>query len=408
MNSPTSFLSTSPHTPGLSTTSSSSPSTPRTAQTTYSTSFTPNTCHSDYDSSLCTPLTRLSFSTPFDLAQPPFPKRRKSSVRPIERPVQDRRPSVLPYVATDPFSSLTLLTPIALGQWSKVFRASASTLASTTSVESETRKLYAVKVPISRSSQAILTHESRVLTHLSLIPGAKEHVIEFHGHDLQHKGPVLEFVALTMEDWIHELSLPSSRGDVRMTRVRHELLPMASDLVKGLQWLHERAGVIHADIKPSNILMRPLAPSSSSATTPRYKPIYIDFTASLLLPTSTLNPRLITPPSLGGGTYDFLAPELLSSSPPLPDTATDVYALGVTLLTAVLGHSPYDGAANVFQRRAMAMLGTPLEFSSAARQDVERCREAGIVRWAGGALRKMGEERWTTGEWVSVLDVAIG
>lgn len=434
MHSPTSPIASSPQTPvSVSTLDFSSPSTPRTAlsTTTSATVYTPQTPAFDDVTPLCTPLKRLSFSTPIQLDSPPFkrrkssntaviypspPERRESQTTYQERPHYERKPSIAPYYPSDAFGTLTLDRPIASGQWSKVFFASSSSASHPQSRRGSARQVYAAKCGSGRSAQEVLKHEARILTHLRAVsPEYTDYIVGFHGYDLQYKAVILEYLPLTLEDWIQSLTPSSASSDSTVTeraivkRLNEELLPMALHLVRGLAFLHEQ-GLVHGDIKPGNILLAPRASSSgdsgvslhsgSAQDSIMYTPLFIDFTASTLsLPNLTINP----PKSSGAGTYDFMPPELFSLSA-TPTTSADVYALGLTLLTAVLGHSPYDGAANVFMRRAMAMQGTPLEFASGDWQGWQRARALNVERWLGGAVRGKSAERWAVREWVSVLE----
>jgi serine/threonine protein kinase len=72
-----------------------------------------------------------------------------------------------------------------------------------------------------------------------------------------------------------------------------------------------------------------------------FTPLLSDFTSAFHISTPSSSS-----PTLGGGTYDFLAPELLCRPYPDPSFASDVYALGMTLLVFVLGRSPFEGAGN--------------------------------------------------------------
>ncbi|MGI5379671.1 serine/threonine-protein kinase [Streptomyces sp. CA-251387] len=91
-----------------------------------------------------------------------------------------------------------------------------------------------------------------------------------------------------------------------------------------------RLGIIHRDVKPSNIL---LAPDHSGAADRRV--LLTDYGISLW-PRETR----ITQSGMVVGTPGFLAPERLSGGEATP--ATDLFSLGVTLYFAVEGTSPFE------------------------------------------------------------------
>ncbi len=96
------------------------------------------------------------------------------------------------------------------------------------------------------------------------------------------------------------------------------ILRVAFDLVDALQHLHEH-GVIHGDLKPSNILVdtegqaRLLDLGVASRTHDERHPFR--------------------------GTLGYAAPELLRNEP--PTVATDMYGLGATLYTCLAGRTPF-------------------------------------------------------------------
>ena len=103
-----------------------------------------------------------------------------------------------------------------------------------------------------------------------------------------------------------------------------EFLERASLLVEALAFLH-RGGIIHLDIKPSNIVV------STDG-----RPVLIDF--GLFRRSVPLRAR-----GRLRGSLPYMAPECFSGGPIGP--WTDVYALGVTLYQAATGQFPRVGAA---------------------------------------------------------------
>ena len=167
---------------------------------------------------------------------------------------------------------------------------------------------------------------------------------------------------------------------------REEGTAIVRQMADGLAAIH-RAGVIHRDIKPNNVML------DGSGSGVR---LYItDFgLARALEAESTIS-------SSGGlivaGTPGYLAPELLQGRP--PSQASDLFAFGVVLHEAFTGEKPAaceDGRSVVVSPR-MNSSGAPSECGDLVKacldQDPERRRRA-FERYLGG---KPGN--WTPGSW---------
>jgi serine/threonine-protein kinase PknK len=101
-----------------------------------------------------------------------------------------------------------------------------------------------------------------------------------------------------------------------------EVLRLGVKMAGALACAH-RAQIVHRDIKPANILY-----------TDYGEPALCDFGIA------HMHGAYHTDAGVLSGTPAFLAPELLRGSE--PTTASDVYALGLTLFVALIGHSPYE------------------------------------------------------------------
>lgn len=99
---------------------------------------------------------------------------------------------------------------------------------------------------------------------------------------------------------------------------------LASGCIRALMDVH-RAGLIHRDVKPGNILVTESGP------------VLVDFGLAYASDTAHL-----TRSGLHPGTPAFMAPEQLNRREELT-AAVDVYALGATLVFAACGHLPFDG-----------------------------------------------------------------
>jgi len=117
------------------------------------------------------------------------------------------------------------------------------------------------------------------------------------------------------------------------------LIPIAD----ALAYAHD-LGVIHRDVKPSNILFDE-----------QEQPILTDFGIAKLLETDEAT---LTGTGMGVGTPEYMAPEQWRGQ---ATPATDQYALGVVLYELLTGHKPYtaDTPAAVAIMQAMEPLQPP-------------------------------------------------
>ena len=168
---------------------------------------------------------------------------------------------------------------------------------------------------------------------------------------------------------------------------------LAIDLVSGLRFMHSR-GVVHADIKPANILLD--ISGHESYPEPVLRARYIDFSAAFIPD--------IEDATHAGGTWDFMAPEQLRIQKDLntPNFASDVWSLGITLLSIIVGGSPYIAAcgSTPFMLREAIKAGDPLGF---ARMDLvvakrmAACQD--FVDCCRLALQKDRDRRATASAW---------
>lgn len=123
-------------------------------------------------------------------------------------------------------------------------------------------------------------------------------------------------------------------GDLTtMLRTRGPIAPataldIADQLAEALEDAH-RAGVVHRDVKPGNVLVR-----DPDADHPF---VYLcDFGIA------QTDAKGLTATGLVTGSWEYLAPERIAGEPGTP--ASDVYALGCVLWTCLTGQPPYVGS----------------------------------------------------------------
>ncbi|WP_431806143.1 serine/threonine-protein kinase [Microbacterium paraoxydans] len=113
-----------------------------------------------------------------------------------------------------------------------------------------------------------------------------------------------------------------------------EVAIIGADIASALQAAHA-AGIVHRDVKPSNVLLTPPAAASD-----RWTAKLADFGIACMIDTSR-----VTAPGVVLGTLTYMAPEQLRNGEVRP--AVDIYALGLVLLEALTGKPGFTPTASV-------------------------------------------------------------
>lgn len=121
--------------------------------------------------------------------------------------------------------------------------------------------------------------------------------------------------------WVDGPTLLAIRAETSL----EQKVRLIAQVAEGLHAAH-REGLIHRDVKPSNILVE-RTPDGD------WKPWIADFGIALWREAGSTG-RL-------AGTPAYLAPELLRGGPAQADRRTDVYGLGVTLYEFLTGEAPF-------------------------------------------------------------------
>jgi serine/threonine protein kinase len=144
------------------------------------------------------------------------------------------------------------------------------------------------------------------------------------------------------------------------------------DVLKALEYAHGR-GVVHRDMKPSNVLVR----ASDGAAT------VMDFGIAKM----TTSTRL-TATGQTMGTVRYMSPEQVRGQD--VDLRTDLYSLGATMYESLVGDTPFDGSTH-FEIMTKHLSEAPKPPSTLG-VDVPRDVEDAIMR----SLAKRAQDRFET------------
>jgi tRNA A-37 threonylcarbamoyl transferase component Bud32 len=143
---------------------------------------------------------------------------------------------------------------------------------------------------------------------------------------------------------------------------------IAIDVLRALELAHAR-GVIHRDMKPSNVLVR----ADGSA-------LVMDFGIAKMTTSSRL-----TATGQTMGTVRYMSPEQVRGQE--VDLRTDLYSLAVTLYESLCGDTPFDGESH-FEIMTQHLTRTPPPLADRGAQVPDALEEV-----ISGALRKNPDQR---------------
>ncbi|MFK7739842.1 MAG: bifunctional serine/threonine-protein kinase/formylglycine-generating enzyme family protein [Planctomycetota bacterium] len=121
-----------------------------------------------------------------------------------------------------------------------------------------------------------------------------------------------------------------------------QVVAWGAALARSLHHAHA-AGVMHRDVKPANIIVRPNG-----------QPVLLDFGLARRFDADASR---VTMTGVEVGTPAYMAPERFEPDPPPADPRADVYALGVLLFEALAGKRPFEGGGDYSERIASIRRG---------------------------------------------------
>lgn len=153
------------------------------------------------------------------------------------------------------------------------------------------------------------------------------------------------------QDGLPYLTMPLLEGETLAARLgragflpRREAVRLAARVARALAVAH-RAGVIHRDVKPANVMIDG-----------RGEPIVLDFGLA-----RRDAPRDAVSTESGAllGTPAYMAPEQIGGDPKAVGSSCDIYGLGVMLYQMLTGRVPFNGSTHEIFRQTLTGVPAP-------------------------------------------------
>jgi serine/threonine-protein kinase len=176
-----------------------------------------------------------------------------------------------------------------------------------------------------------------------------------------------------------------------------ESCALLAPIARALAFAHSH-GVVHRDVKPSNILLRPLGMRGEGEESPRS--VYLEVLGFPVVPLLSdfgiaryLDAPELTSTGRTVGTPAFMAPEQCMGSREI-DGRADIYSLGTVLYRCVTGRLPFNGSTTQVLH---AQVFEPVVID----EETVRNLPAQVVAILRNTLAKTPEERYQSAEEVA-------
>ncbi|MDZ4671689.1 MAG: protein kinase [Phototrophicales bacterium] len=196
-------------------------------------------------------------------------------------------------------------------------------------------------------------------------------------HDVGSQGPT-HYIVMELVDGADLKNMIRARGALPLDRV----LKFGIEICAGLGFAH-RAGIVHADVKPQNVLM-----------TKNEVVKITDFGIAQALSDTQPQQR----ESVVWGSPHYFAPEQAQGEK--PTAASDVYSIGIVLFEMLTGRLPYTGTNQ--QELALAHIRNPVPLASDINPNVPKDL-AEIVR---KVMDKEPRDRYRTADQLGQILIA--
>jgi tRNA A-37 threonylcarbamoyl transferase component Bud32 len=206
-------------------------------------------------------------------------------------------------------------------------------------------------------------------------------IINIYDYGEQDGLPYIVMEYLTGETLSHLLK-------TRTRLALEESLPLLRDLASALDYAHAQ-GIVHRDIKASNVIIEPLTTLSSNRT---HRAVLMDFGIARFV--SERTKLTITGDMLG--TAEYISPEQIQGATDL-DGRADQYSLGVLAYLMITGKKPFE------RHNTWAMIKSHLEEPPPDPRGIVPISESAAKAIMKAMAKKPDERFASAGEFVEAL-----